>query len=157
MRRLWQNPAGYVVALDDHTIELDTGIPQWDVPIFSLTPGGNGAFVVNKAQALELEASVGDRLDVNARGLLAGTGPWEKVETRTGEFWKMKANEDHWLKVPFFEELIIHELPEESTRIANFQVGKIDAFAAAPDGLGTLAEVEGTKFMSQEGAGPVTL
>lgn len=152
MRRLWQNPDGYLVALDDHTIEVDTGQSQWDLPIFSLTPGGNGAFIVSKSQALELEAELGDKLEVNSQGLLAGTGPWEKVETRTGEWWKMKAFEDHWRKVPFFEELIIHELPEEATRVANFQVGKIDFFAAAPDGLGSLAEVEGTKFMSQQDA-----
>ena len=152
-RRLWQNPAGYLVALDDHTIELDTGIPQWDVPVFSVTPGSDGSWVVSESQARALEASVGDYLDVNAQGLLAGTGPWVKDETRTGEWWKLRAFEDHWLKVPFFEELIIYEIPEESTRIANFQVGRLDAFAAAPDSLAALAEVEGTKFMSQQNAG----
>ena len=47
----------------------------------------------------------------------------------------------------------MHEIPEESTRIANFQVGKIDTFAVAPDSLATLAEIEDTKFMSQRKTG----
>ena len=153
MRRIYQDPTGYLISLDDYTIELDTGKPYWDVLVTASTPGTDGVFVVSKKQALELEASVGDRIDVNAQGLLVGTGPWEKVETRTGEFWKFKAVEDHYDKTPFFAELVIHEIPEESTRIANFQVGKVDLFAVAPDSTGPLAEIEGTKFMSQEKVG----
>ena len=156
-RKHFQNPAGYMVALDDRTVELDTGIPAWNLFFHSATPGSEGTFIVSEKQALELEAELGDRDTVNAQGALAGTGPWAKVETRTGEFWKFKANEDHYHKVPYFAELIVHEIPEESTRIANFQVGKIDVFAAAPDSLATLAEVEGTEFMSQLQAGEAFL
>ena len=44
------------------------------------------------------------------------------------------------------------EIPEESTRIANFQVGKVNIISASPDSLPALAEREGTTFMSQPGA-----
>ena len=150
MRRIWQNPGGYAVALDDYTIELDTGVAAWDVLVYGTTPGSTGGFIVSKKQALELEAELGDKVEVNISGRLVGTGPWEKVEARTGEFFKFKAFPDHYLKVPFFEELVIHEIPEESTRIANFQVGTIDFFSVAPDSLPLLAEIEDTKIMSQE-------
>ncbi len=151
-RKNFVNPLGYLISLDDHTIELDTGIAAWGLQFHSATPGSEGAYMASKKQALELEAELGSKEEVNAKGLLAGTGSWEKVETRTGEFWKFKAFEDHYQKVPFFEELVIHEIAEESTKIANFQVGKIDVYLAAPDSLATLAEVEGTKFMVQEKA-----
>ncbi len=156
-RTHFTNPAGYLIALDDLTLELDTGTPAWNLLFHSSTPGSEGTFIVSKKQALELEAELGDKETVNSAGALEGTGPWARVETRTGEFWKFKANEDHYQKVPFFEELIIHEIPEESTRIANFQVGKIDVFSAAPDSLATLADVEGSKFMSQTEAGEAFL
>ncbi len=150
-RKHYQNPDGYLISLDDHTVELDTGIPLWDVLFHSATPGSEGTYMVSKKQALELEAELG-KDEVNSRGLLVGTGSWEKTETRTGEFFKYKAFQDHYQKVPFFDELVLHEIPEESTRIANFQVGKVDVFAAAPDSLASLAEIEGTVFMSQERA-----
>ncbi|MCZ6789424.1 MAG: ABC transporter substrate-binding protein, partial [Chloroflexi bacterium] len=43
-------------------------------------------------------------------------------------------------------------IPEEATRIANFQTGKIDLFAAAPDSIPALADIPETRFMSQGGS-----
>ena len=146
--RAFLNPDGHMIALDDHTVEVNTGIPQWDIPAWIATPGVDGTFIVNKQQVAELIAEVG--LDA-ANSQLVGTGPWENTDHQTGEFWKFDAVEDHYRKTPFFAKMVFHEIPEESTRIANFQVGKIDTFNAAPDTLPALAEIEGTKFMSQQG------
>ena len=33
---------------------------------------------------------------------------------------------DHYLKTPYFAEMRFHEIPEESTRVANFQTRRID-------------------------------
>jgi ABC-type transport system substrate-binding protein len=44
----------------------------------------------------------------------ASTGPWEIVDHRTGEFWRMQAVEDHWRKTPHFAEMVFWEIPEES-------------------------------------------
>jgi peptide/nickel transport system substrate-binding protein len=88
---------------------------------------------------------------------VVGTGPWELVDHRSGDFWKFKAVKDHYRKTPFFAEMTFFEMPEESTRIANFQVGRIDTFQAAPDTIPTLAEVPGTKFMSQAGTSHTSL
>ena len=74
------------------------------------------------------------------------------VENRTDDFWKFEAVDPHWRKTPDFAELVFHVIPEESTRIANFQTGKIDLFAASPDSIPTLAEIPDTKFMSQAGS-----
>ena len=141
------NPPSYFKALDDYTIEMNTGIPTWDMLISLSTPGVDGAWVVSKKQVEELTETIG--LDA-ANSQLVGTGPWELVEQRTGEFWKFKAFRDHYIKVPFFDEMTFFEMPEESTRIANFQVGRVDTFLAALDSLPALAAMPDTKFMVQK-------
>jgi ABC-type transport system substrate-binding protein len=136
-----------IKALDDYTIEVNTGIPTWDMLIFVTTPGVDGAWVVSKKQVEELTETIG--LDA-ANSQLVGTGPWELVEQTTGEFWKFKAFRDHHTKVPFFDEMTFFEIPEESTRIANFQTGRVDTFLAALDTVPALAAMPNTKFMSQK-------
>ena len=148
IKRIFQNPEGLFTAPDDYTLEVDTGTPQWDVLNFVTTPGAVGAWVVSKKQAEELVGTVGPDA---ANSQVVGTGPWEMKENRTGEFWKFEAVANHHRKTPEFAQLTFFEVPEESTRIANFQVGKIDTFAAAPDTLASLAKISGTKFMSQLG------
>ena len=146
IRRAFSNPDGYMQALDDYTIELDTGIPQWDVLVYLATPGVDAPWVVSKRQVEEMVASIG--LDA-ANSQLVGTGPWEMVDHRTGEFFKFKAVLDHYRKTPYFAEMTFFEIPELSTQIANFQIGKLDVFQTAPDTLPTMAALSGTKFMSQ--------
>ena len=84
-----------------------------------------------------------------ATSQLVGTGPWELMETRIGEFWKFKAVADHYRKVPEFAEMTFYEILEESTRMANFQVGQIDVFSATPDQLAVMNELPDSKLMAQ--------
>ena len=148
-RRVFANEKGYFKALDDYTLELNTGAPAWDVFYWSSNGVNSQAWGISKAQWDDLVAEIGEDA---ANGQLVGTGPWENTDHRSGEFWKFKAVPDHYRKTPYFATMTFHEIPEESTRIANFQVGKIDTFAAAPDTLPVLAQVAGTKFMSQPGS-----
>ena len=64
---------------------------------------------------------------------------------------------DHYRKVPKFAELKFVDIPEESTRIANFLTGKIDVWRAEQDSIAIVAENTDTKFMSQGGAGTMYL
>jgi ABC-type transport system substrate-binding protein len=59
---------------------------------------------------------------------------------------------DHYRKTPFFAEMKWFEMPEEATRIANFQTRRIDVFTAVPDTIPKLAGTPGTEFMAQKGA-----
>ena len=45
-----------------------------------------------------------------------GTGSWEFVEQRSGEYWKVQAVADHWRQSPEFAELMLRQIPEEATR-----------------------------------------
>ncbi len=147
VKRSFFNADGHFKAVDRYTIEVNTGTPQWDLLVWVTGPGTE-MFNVSKKQVEELIASVG--IDA-ANSQIAGTGPWELTDQRTGEFWKYKAFEDHYLKTPNFAEMTFFEIPEESTRIANFQVGKVDLIQPAPDSISAVSEVAGMKFMSQPG------
>ena len=145
IRRLWLNPDGHVEALDQYTIEVNTGSPGWDMLTWINSPAASGTWIISKSQVDELG---GDEANVKA----AGTGPWRMVDNVTDDFWQFEALADHWRKPPEFAEMYFRVIPEEATRIANFQTGHIDIFAASPDSIPTLAEIPDTKFMSQAGS-----
>ena len=145
---VFANPEGHVKAVDDYTMEVNTGIPAWDVLTWVTQPGPDAvSWGISKKQWDELVAEVGED---EANRQLVGTGPWEMVDHRTTEFWKFKAVQDHYLKTPEFAEMTFFEIPEESTRVANFQVGKVDVFAATPDVVAAVSKFPGTQFMAQE-------
>ncbi len=148
-REKFLNPEGYLTALDDHTIEVNTGKPFWDLLTSVYSPGSDPVLVNSKTQATELEKSIG--LDA-ANSQLVGTGPWKIAESQPGEYWHFHAVMDHYLKTPYFAEMRFHEIPEESTRVANFQTRRIDVFTAVPDTIPLLANTPGTEFMAQKGA-----
>ena len=145
IRRLWLNPEGHVKALDRYTIEVNTGVPGWDMLTWINSPAASGTWVISKTQVEELGA---DEANTQA----AGTGPWSMADNVTDDYWHFEALADHWRKPPEFAELYFRVIPEESTRIANFQTGQIDLFAASPDSIPTLADIPDTKFMSQAGS-----
>ena len=149
IRRVFLHPQGHFEALDPYTVELNTGVPAWDVITWLLFPGVNAAWVVSKKQADELAASVGA---AETTGQLVSTGPYRMLEHRTGEFWKFAGMNPHYRRVPEWEFMNFFELPEESTRIANFETGKIDVFSAAPDTVPVLAAIPDVEFMSQRAA-----
>jgi ABC-type transport system substrate-binding protein len=148
-REKFLNPKGYTKALDDHTIEVKTAKPLWDLLTSVYSPGSDPILVVSKTQVQELEKSIG--LDA-ANSQIVGTGPWAIADSSPGEFWLFNAVTDHYLKTPYFAEMKFHEIPEEATRVANFQTRRIDVFTAVPDTIPLLANTPGTEFMAQKGA-----
>ena len=143
-RRLFFNEKGSIKAVDDHTIEVNMGVPQYDLLAMVATP--SSGFIMSKKQADELGE---DGASKNG----AGTGPWNFVEAVTGQFWKFEAVEDHWRKTPEFAELVFHDIPEESTRLANFQTGRLDTFVMQLDSKPTVDTVAGVKYMRIAGGG----
>ena len=147
VKSIWANEDGWVKAVDDYTIQVHTGKIRLfpDMMNTLRTPYAAGAWIVSKKQSDELGEEEASRNG-------AGTGPWEIVDHRSGEFWKFEAVEDHWRKTPEFAELILWEIVEESTRLANFQVGKLDTMTMSFDSLSAVEKVPGVKFIRQEAA-----
>ncbi len=128
---------------DDYTVVVNTGEPVVDLIAMSWhwTPGGGSTYIVSKKQSEEIGV---DAAKVN----IAATGPWEIVDHKTAEFWRMEAVEDHWRQTPFFKELVFWEIPEESSRIAGFQTGTLDTFLMSFDTISLVEKIEGATTMS---------
>ena len=152
VQSIFVNPEGSFKALDELTVELNTGTPNWEVLDWFMTPGSGHVF--SKAQWESLAASgIGEDA---AAAQLVGTGPFALAETELG-LWTLNAVEGHYRKTPEFAELRFLEIPEEATALAAFQTGRIDTWSAALDSLPTLAQDADTKFMSVPAAAELVL
>lgn len=145
----WKAEGGKVTAVDKYTIEVDTGGALSELVVLenwmAKTPSGSSNWVTSKKQSDEIGIEAANR-DI------AGTGPWEIIEHRDNELWRMAAVENHWRQTPSFAELIFREIPEESSRIAGFQTGALDTFLMAFDSIPEVEKVEGAKLMAMPGA-----
>ncbi len=152
VRGIWENEDGYAKAIDDYTVEVNTGAPWSQVPVNEIvtSPGGAGSWIISKKQTEELGQEV-------ANSQIAATGPWDLVEFSTGSFWRMEAVENHWRKTPHFAEMYFREIPEESSRVAGFQTGNLDTTVSAFDSLDALVSVEGAELMRLPGGGESAL
>ena len=138
IKNFWANEKGSVEATDPYTVVVNTGDPWVSVRALEFVRhvGGTSGNVVSKKQSEEIGVE-------DASRDIAMTGPWELVETKTGEFWTMKAVENHWRKTPAFAELTLWEIPEESARLAGFQTGTLDTFVMSFDNIPLVEQVEG--------------
>lgn len=141
LETFWADREGSEI-IDDYTLKVHTGEPLVHVIAqrWHMTPGGASTFIASKKQTEELGVE-------GASTQIAVTGPWEIVDHRTGEFWKMAAVRDHWRHTPEFAEFIMWEIPEESSRLAGFQTGKLDTFLMAYDSIPLVESVEGAQLM----------
>jgi len=139
MERLYAQPGGGVSVIDDYTLEVDTVTPQFDFQYFMIVP--EVVSTISKKLFEEQGDAAADKLGI-------GTGPWEFVEQSTREFWKFQAVEDHYRKAPEFAELVLWDIPEEATRVANFETGKLDSFLMAFDSKPRLDTLPDIRYMS---------
>ncbi len=147
---------GFWEVINDTTIQLNSDPSGLvDLPYRLDFPSSNSGWIVSKDQWESLLDS-GSSLD-EALPQVVGTGPWELEELKLGEVWRFKAVEGHWRQTPYFAELHLLTIPEEATALANFEVGRIDTWSAAPDSLAKVAELETTKFMSLTDVGEMIL
>ena len=142
LQRFWAHPEGSVEVVDSHTLVVNTGDAMPDVIMseFHRTPSGIASWVTSKKQSDELGVEAADK-DI------AATGPWEIVEHRPAQFWRMRAVENHWRKTPYFAELEFQEIPEQSTRLAGFQTGHLDTFVMAFDSIPLIQEMPEARLM----------
>ncbi len=110
--------------VDDYTIRLSR-----PTPTVELTWNNRGTLAFRSK--LHIETVGEERADTES----VGTGPWELAEAKEGEFRRVTAVEDHWRKTPEFSEMIWWEILEESTRLANFLVGRLDTGTFSADSL----------------------
>jgi peptide/nickel transport system substrate-binding protein len=55
-----------------------------------------------------------------------GTGPFEMVEWRRGDFWRLEANEDYWQGAPHIDEFVFRVFQNEEAMVQALKQGEID-------------------------------
>ena len=62
-----------------------------------------------------------------------GTGPWKLTKFTAGASAEFEANKDYWGAKPVWDNLVILQVPEESTRIAMLKRGEADIVGVSCD------------------------
>jgi peptide/nickel transport system substrate-binding protein len=152
VRMVWDNEKGSVETPDDYTIVVNTGEAFSDIIVNELiaVPRASMVWITSKKQNDEAGEEEANRNT-------AATGPWEIEESRTDEFWRLAAVEDHWRKTPYFAELWLWQIPEEAARVAGFQTGHLDTFTMALDSLSVVQAVPDSKLMQVPDAGQASI
>ena len=117
-RRLFACEGCRLTRIDDYTVELKRPSPTFQLTWFSQAP--IPGFSMNSKKHFDAVGREAALLqDV-------GTGAWEQVEYVTDVRRRVRAVRDHWRHAPEFDEMIWHDIPRESVRLANFLVGELD-------------------------------
>ena len=141
MRRLFGCDGCETIKIDQNTVQLSRPKPTFEVTWYSQAPSTSMSFH-SKAhfdQVGEEQANLDS----------IGTGPWQLMEVKTDEFRRMKGVSDHWRRSPDWEEMIWWEIAEDATRVANFQVGKLDTGSFSAESIQAIKRenLPGVKFM----------
>ena len=139
-RRIFFAEGGGITKIDDYRFEVDTVTPQFQMLSFGTAVSALN-YTVSKKQ-FEHEGE-----DV-AKFSAAGTGAWAFAGEITGQNWRFDAVEDHYRKTPEFAKLVMWTIPEEATRVSNFQVGKLDSFQMALDSKAAVDRTEDIRYMA---------
>ena len=111
------DPEGCVV-IDDYTIDIATYEPFAPAMQYLCN---NGALMVSE-QAVEDAGS----LDEYGRNPTGGTGPWKFVEWVAGDRIVLERNEDYYGEKPYFKNLVIRNITDDTTRSLSLESGDID-------------------------------
>jgi peptide/nickel transport system substrate-binding protein len=72
-----------------------------------------------------------------------GSGPYRLVEHKPGEYLKFEASDKHWRVLPEFKYIVVHIVPEESTRIALLKTGAADIAPVTAQHMADLQKTTG--------------
>lgn len=116
---LWRRSLERVEVVDDHTVTLHLREQNIGL-LYRMAVPFNGQVILSKKN------------ETNPIGSAIGTGPWKMVEFRPGELIRFEAVPNHWRQTPTFKELIVRQVPEESTRRSMVVAGQADLAPVTP-------------------------
>ncbi len=116
---LWRAALDRIETPTPHRVVLHLKERNIAIPSRISGPVNNTQVVFSKSYIEKVGESVAAQKPV-------GTGPWKFVEYKSGELIRFEAVENHWRQTPAFKELVLRQVPEESTRVAMVLRGEAD-------------------------------
>lgn len=137
-----------VEAIDDKTVEVETTIPDPNLPYRFVTPLG---MVVPKAHYLELGVEKFGQMPI-------GTGPYKVVEFDQASHVRLEAFDDYWGGKPPLKSIEFRIVPEFSARLAGMVSGEFDIMVNVPiDEIDTVRSYDNLTYVSRPGDSYVML
>lgn len=144
-----------VVAEGDHTVVFTLNSPN---PAFLANVANNAFSVVDSATVIENggtdaeDAASTDTAEAYLNSTSAGTGPYVLEEWEPQVRTVLVRNENYWGEQPYFDRVIIANIPEAATQQAALQSGEIDlALDLTSDQIASLEGAEGITISSNPG------
>jgi peptide/nickel transport system substrate-binding protein len=122
-----------VKIIDSHTVEIRTKVPLPTLParLTTYTP----MVSAKQRKGKDPETYVDKPL---------GTGPFRFVEWRRGDRIVLERNEQYWRGIPRVQRVTIFFIPDDTTRVAALQAGRIDVAVDVTPSLTTLIKKDQT-------------
>ena len=114
-----------VKALDDYTVELTTSKPK--ASILNLWIPILPEHIWSKVDPKTITASYQNPPPV------VGTGPFQVVERKKGDFVRLKANKNYWRGAPKVDELIFQTYQNQDTMVQDLKRGNLAAAYNIPE------------------------
>ena len=145
IKQILFNEDGWQEQPDDYTLKVHTGVLRIDILDNLVQPIGEALSIFSKNYV----ETVGED---EAQGFAIGTGPFALVDYTTGANIRLQAVEDHWRKTPAFDELVVWDIKEEATRLANFLTGALDTMEMALETKKQVEKDSEVRFITYPGA-----
>lgn len=134
-----------VIVVDDYTVRIEMAIPDPTIP---------GVLAWQRLSPIFPEG-IADEINLLSEGI--GTGPFRLVEYISNDRVVYEAFPDYWKAgVPCIQNLTLHILPDEQTRVASLRSGEIDGGSFTPDVATTLEGDDNFEVLSGLTASPRT-
>lgn len=83
-----------------------------------------------------------------------GSGPFQLVEWKEGQFWRMEANEDYWDGAPQVDEIVFRSFDNQEAMALALREGEVDLVSGLlPTVAGSLEGVENVRIHEAAGRG----
>jgi peptide/nickel transport system substrate-binding protein len=139
----FQNSVAELEVVDDYTVVFHMNAPNWAI-LDNLDQISSSLVIISKNhwETLGQDDAINDPV---------GTGPFNFIEHRAGEYVKFEAVENHWRKTPDFKELYRRKVPEVATRVAMMRAGDLDVLDINIDFVTEVEDIEGVDIMISPG------
>jgi peptide/nickel transport system substrate-binding protein len=125
-----------VTAVDEHTVQIETKVPD-PLLVRRMQPiGGSGRVFIVPKHYFEKSS----KQDVSDQPI--GTGPYKLAEWKKGQSLTLIRNADYWGPAPDAAKGIFTFIPENSTRVNALLQGEVDVIQRVP--ISDVARVEGS-------------
>ena len=147
------NPGAEITGPNELTLRLPVAKGAW---VNCFASGWNSVTPSKYAKQIDADTATGYRDFDFDKGEVVGTGPFKIVEGEMANYWKAERHSQYFRDGrPYMDGFNLFAIPDATTRIANFRVGRIDAAEVFSTGFKLRPVLDLQKAIGEEAAFPI--